>query len=100
MAAVDSGEAEIVKLLLDYNADLNTADINGKTALHIAIDGNHRGSQAYLEKEAAFRDSFPLLYEARSDNVNEVRRLLEAGAKVDECDDVSEVSRIKSNAVV
>ncbi|KAH9123276.1 hypothetical protein AeMF1_005682 [Aphanomyces euteiches] len=87
MAAVDSGEAEIVKLLLDYNADLDAADINGKTALHIAIDGNHRGSQAYLEKEAAFRDNFPLLYEARSDNVNEVRRLLEAGAKIDECDD-------------
>ncbi|RHY65155.1 hypothetical protein DYB38_006160, partial [Aphanomyces astaci] len=87
MTAVDSGEADIVKLLLDQNADLNAQRGDGKTPLEIAAEGNHVGSRAFLEKEALFRDKFPLLYQARSDNVDATRQLLEAGAPVDERDD-------------
>ncbi|ETV91346.1 hypothetical protein, variant 4 [Aphanomyces invadans] len=87
MTAVDSGEADIVKLLLDQNADLNAKRVDGKTPLILATEGNHLGSKAYLEKEALFREKFPLLYEARSDNVVATRKLLEAGAQVDERDD-------------
>ncbi|RHY31862.1 hypothetical protein DYB32_003095 [Aphanomyces invadans] len=92
MTAVDSGEADIVKLLLDQNADLNAKRVDGKTPLILATEGNHLGSKAYLEKEALFREKFPLLYEARSDNVVATRKLLEAGAQVDERDDVMNTS--------
>ncbi|RHY15417.1 hypothetical protein DYB36_011337 [Aphanomyces astaci] len=94
MTAVDSGEADIVKLLLDQNADLNAQRGDGKTPLEIAAEGNHVGSRAFLEKEALFRDKFPLLYQARSDNVDATRQLLEAGAPVDERDDVTYISTL------
>ncbi|KAF0700898.1 Aste57867_8584 [Aphanomyces stellatus] len=87
IVAVEHGQAEIVKLLLDCNAEIDAMRLDGKTPLMLAIEGNHRGSKAYLEKETAFRENYPLLYEARSGNVVETRRLLDAGAMVDERDD-------------
>jgi len=41
MAACNNGHVDVVKLLLDANADLNLFDRNGKTALDLARDSGH-----------------------------------------------------------
>lgn len=41
MAACNNGHFDVVKLLLDANADLNLFDRNGKTALDLARDSGH-----------------------------------------------------------
>ena len=41
VAACNNGHVDVVKLLLDANADLNLFDRNGKTALDLARDSGH-----------------------------------------------------------
>ncbi|OQS03771.1 inversin protein alternative isoform, partial [Thraustotheca clavata] len=88
MLAAENGHPDLVKLLLDRNADLDAAQSEGKTALSYALEGNHRSAVLYINKERAFRERYPLLYHARSGNLTAARACLkETPDKIDERDE-------------
>lgn len=41
MIAAALGYQEVVSMLANYGASLDTKDINGNTALHLCVMGNH-----------------------------------------------------------
>ncbi|OQR80565.1 ATP-binding Cassette (ABC) Superfamily, partial [Thraustotheca clavata] len=87
MVAAQYGQADILKLLLDQNADLDAEETDGSTAFFYATDGGHKVCRAYLDKERSFRERFPLLYHARCGNVAEATKVLDTDCDPDERDD-------------
>jgi ankyrin repeat protein len=47
------GVNEIAKVLLEYGAEINATNANGKTALQLAIDNNNEEITEFLRKRGA-----------------------------------------------
>jgi ankyrin repeat protein len=86
MSAAQSGEGEIVKILLEAGADPNAADDDGETALHVASFYGFAGIVEALLRKGAQADAgtelgkMPLMNAAQSGSVATVKLLLGAGA--------------------
>ena len=87
-AAIAEGDSEMVRILVDGGADVDSADIFGEPALHAAIDGRNREMVRILVEAGADVDAKnnfgdPALHMAISEGDSEsVRTLVEAGANV------------------
>ncbi len=92
---------KILRVLLQRNAQVNSRDLNGKTALHVAAGGNIHAKpenerkiadtiQALLaagaEQVAAVNGLTPLHYACNKRNIEAIRLLLQAGAQVNSRD--------------
>lgn len=85
MRAVAGGYSDIVKLLLQHNADPNIADYSGRTALTRAITtGNIKIVEMLLKHKTDFSrttdDQTPLMLAIASGNVEVIKLLLRNGA--------------------
>lgn len=87
--AIGQGDSELVSLVIDAGADVNTDYGDGVTALHIAVMGGHTeavealiAAGADLEAEAGSNFT-PLMRAAEYPNGDIVTLLLEAGASTD-----------------
>ncbi len=85
--AVAGGDCDVVKLMIERNADVSACDEDGRTALHYAAEkGAHEDILGVLIKAGAKVDApdkagkTPLHYAAVADNVGVVKVLLESGA--------------------
>ena len=81
----------MASILLEYGADVTIADKNGKTAVDIARDEGHRGMELLLREHGGEdiqkyfgeeRLNNALIEACKQNDVDEARRLLEAGADV------------------
>ena len=87
-AAISGGDSEMVRILVDGGADVDSTDIFGEPALHAAIDGGNREMVRILVEAGAdvdAKNSFgdPTLHTAISGGESAlVLILVEAGADV------------------
>jgi ankyrin repeat protein len=90
--AIQKGNIEIVKYLLDKGASLEVADSHGNTPLHIAVGVKNIEIVKYLldkraNLEAAGPNGKPPLYTAiEMGNIETVKYLLDRGARLDVTD--------------
>lgn len=87
--AATRGHRDIVELLLDHGANINSKDRGKMTALHIAVTGEHKevvtlllDRSARLEERAYYGDT-ALMRAIQAPSKDLVRLLLERGARVD-----------------
>jgi len=104
LSAVQRGDEELIKQILDRGADVNAHDDFGLTALHHAVAAVHKEALAMLLEHGALVDAkdnagrTPLHYAAgancgtanpeREYEVEIVRRLLDVGADIDAQDNI------------
>ncbi|XP_050514130.1 ankyrin-3-like [Diabrotica virgifera virgifera] len=87
MYAVTASHTEIVEYLGQYNADVNTADVSGNTALHFACLKNLEDIINILIRKGSNLDAkrgdgeTPLQICVRQGNLSAARRLIESGAR-------------------
>ena len=97
------GEFEMVQVLLKYKADVNARNVMGKTALHLASEGDYHGranfalslsnvARLLLERGAdvnsrSMSHNLPLHFAAKHGRVEVVRVLLEHVANLEAQDD-------------
>ena len=88
--AAEKGNINAVRMLLDAGANINARDMYGYSALGRAIESNKidiiqflikRGAD--VELEGSFLNEKPLILAAEKGNINAVKILLDAEAKVD-----------------
>ncbi len=86
--AAQNGHVEIVKALLEKNANVNLVNSKGLSALSLAADNGHVAIvKALLEKNAAVNTSSgysPLLMAAQNGHLEIVKALLEKNANVND----------------
>jgi len=88
MIAAGTGNLEIVKILVDHNADMNTTRYDHTTALFYAITGNHLETAKWLVENGAYpnqsdnKGSTPLILALLMDDEPFARYLIEHGADV------------------
>ena len=93
MYAIDEGNLEIARLLIDFGADVNTQDEDGSTTLMIAVDNDDIEAIKFLLKFGVQIDlsdddgSTELLIAAEGDNVEAIKLLVDAGADVNAQDE-------------
>ena len=85
MRAINLGEPELVKALLDRGADANRSDVLGRTSVILAYEKNHAAIQELLQRKAKRRqpqlvlNAFLRAAVGKKDRVK-VKELLKAGA--------------------
>jgi ankyrin repeat protein len=91
MTCAWTGNAEAIKLLLDHGADPNAKETGrGQTALMWALDQKHLDAARLLIGHGAdviahSKNGFtPLLFAAKQGDIETIRMLLKAGAKVND----------------
>jgi ankyrin repeat domain-containing protein 50 len=87
--AATRGHREVVELLLDHGAKINSRDRSHLTPLHIAVTGQHKevvalllSRAARIEDKASY-DETPLMRAIQANSKDIVTMLLEHGAHVD-----------------
>lgn len=87
--AATFGHHDVVELLLDHGAQINSRDRSRLTPLHIAVTGQHKDVVALLlsrsarvESKASY-DETPLMRAIQANSKDIVTLLLEHGARVD-----------------
>ncbi|KAL2816638.1 hypothetical protein BDW59DRAFT_136665 [Aspergillus cavernicola] len=87
--AATRGHRDVVELLLDHGANINSKDRSKLTALHIAVTGEHKDvvsllldRSARIEDKASYGDT-PLIRAIQANSKDIVKLLLEHGARVD-----------------
>ncbi|KAH8717928.1 Vegetative incompatibility protein HET-E-1 [Beauveria bassiana] len=87
--AATQGHKDMVELLLDHGARINSKDRSKLTALHIAITGGHKDvvsvlldRSASIESKASYGDT-PLIRAIQANSEEIIELLLEHGARVD-----------------
>ncbi|KAK2732324.1 hypothetical protein FQN55_004266 [Onygenales sp. PD_40] len=87
--AATRGHRDVVELLLDHGANINSKDRDKLTALHIAVTGGHKDvvsllldRSARIEDKASYGDT-PLIRAIQANSKDIVKLLLEHGARVD-----------------
>ncbi|ODH49779.1 hypothetical protein GX48_04157 [Paracoccidioides brasiliensis] len=87
--AATRGHRDVVELLLDHGANINSKDRDKLTALHIAVTGEHKevvslllDRSARIEVKASYGDT-PLIRAIQANSKDIVKLLLEHGARVD-----------------
>lgn len=87
--AATQGHRDVVELLLDHGANINSKDLNKLTALHIAVTGGHKDvvsllldRSAKIEDRGNYGDT-PLARAIQANSKDIVKLLLERGARVD-----------------
>lgn len=88
--AATRGHRDMVKLLLDHGAHVNSKDRSKLTALHIAVTGDHKDvvtllldRSARIESKGSHGDT-PLIRAIQANSTDIISLLLERGARVDE----------------
>ena len=91
MTAAHSGNAQVMRLLIARDANVNAREIlRGQTALMIAVAENHEDAvrlliDAHADVKARSKHEFsPLLFAAQQGNIAIARMLLAAGSNVNE----------------
>ena len=87
--AAKNGHLECIKVLLEYGADIHSADIEYETAITLAAFYGHTECVRYLLEQGAnvndrAVDGTPLIYAAQCGNAECVKLLLKHGASVNE----------------
>lgn len=87
--AATRGHRDVVELLLDHGARVNSKDRSNLTALHIAVTGEHKDvvsllldRNARIEGKASYGDT-PLIRAIQASSKEVIKLLLERGARVD-----------------
>jgi ankyrin repeat domain-containing protein 50 len=87
--AATRGHRDVVELLLDHGAQVNSKDRSKLTALHIAVTGEHKDvvsllldRSAQIEGKASYGDT-PLIRAIQANSEEIIKLLLEHGARVD-----------------
>lgn len=87
--AATRGHRDVVELLLDHGARINSKDRSRLTALHIAVTGEHKDvvsllldRSARIEGKASYGDT-PLIRAIQANSKEIIKLLLEHGARVD-----------------
>ena len=87
--AATRGHREVVELLLDNGARINSKDRSRMTALHIAVTGEHKDvvsllleRSAQIEAKAYYGET-PLMRAIQANSRDMIKLLLEHGARVD-----------------
>ncbi|OJD15801.1 hypothetical protein AJ78_03981 [Emergomyces pasteurianus Ep9510] len=87
--AATRGHRDVVELLLDHGANINSKDRDKLTALHIAVTGEHKDvvsllldRSARIEDKGSYGDT-PLIRAIQANSKDIVKLLLEHGARVD-----------------
>ncbi|OKL59155.1 hypothetical protein UA08_05962 [Talaromyces atroroseus] len=87
--AATRGHRDVVELLLDHGARVNSKDRSKLTALHIAVTGEHKDvvsllldRSAPIEAKASYGDT-PLIRAIQANSKEIIKLLLEHGARVD-----------------
>lgn len=86
-AAAKAGHLSVVKELIGRNIDISATDLNGKTALHLAVIANHSNVIMELAKVSVVdatnnEGQTPLHLAAESGNAEVIRILTDHGAQV------------------
>ncbi|KAJ4302951.1 hypothetical protein N0V90_001842 [Kalmusia sp. IMI 367209] len=87
--AATRGHRDVVELLLNHGARVNSKDRSNLTALHIAVTGEHKdvvslllGRGAHIESRASYGDT-PLIRAIHTSSKEVIELLLQRGARVD-----------------
>ncbi|KLJ06560.1 hypothetical protein EMPG_10037 [Blastomyces silverae] len=87
--AATRGHRDVVELLLEHGAKINSKDRDKLTALHIAVTGEHKDvvsllldRSARIEAKGSYGDT-PLIRAIQANSKDIVKLLLEHGARVD-----------------
>ncbi|OAT14139.1 ankyrin repeat-containing protein, variant 2 [Blastomyces gilchristii SLH14081] len=87
--AATRGHRDVVELLLEHGANINSKDRDKLTALHIAVTGEHKDvvsllldRSARIEAKGSYGDT-PLIRAIQASSKDIVKLLLEHGARVD-----------------
>ncbi|KAI9926350.1 hypothetical protein MW887_004114 [Aspergillus wentii] len=98
--AATRGHRDVVELLLDHGARINSKDRSKLTALHIAVTGEHKDvvallldRSAQIENKASHGDT-PLIRAIQVNSKEIIKLLLEHGARVDGLLTSSEVASL------
>ncbi|WP_196140457.1 ankyrin repeat domain-containing protein [Aliikangiella sp. G2MR2-5] len=96
LSASRKGTPELIKLLVDYGADIKEQDLNGETLLHKAAEsGNHKlldylitsglevnQHKGFINENPRSQGDFPLHYAVKAHQLGSARVLIEHGANV------------------
>jgi ankyrin repeat protein len=91
--SVKKGNKEIVELLIQAGANLNSQDLGGKTALYLAVEQNHVKITSLLIQAGAnvntqVYGASPLYVAVSKNNIEIVGLLVKAGAELDLQEDI------------